>query len=145
MKLLYSAALVLLAAVPAYATGPEDLLGTWYYGGDPNQPCVIGLRDRGPQGVIMTFTNAQGQTVEGKLQDDVTVIAGPTFDQVGRLSGDPRYNGAISWNTGAYWTRVPERPAGWNAPYEGYRDRDYRDHNWRRPDSRDRDGRYRRR
>jgi hypothetical protein len=120
MKRFLSAALVLLAAAaPAFATNPEDLLGTWFFGGDPNQPCYIGLRDRGPRGVIMTFTNAQGQTIEGILRDNWTVVAGRLSDSIGRLSGDPRFNGVISWNTGEIWTRMPDRPVGWNASYGG--------------------------
>jgi hypothetical protein len=112
MKLRLSAAVVLLAAsTVAHATGPDDLLGTWYYYGNASLPCYIGLVDHGAQGVFMTFTNPQDQTVEGILQDDFTVVAGPMSDSVGQLSGDPRTDGAISWSSGVYWTRTPEAPA----------------------------------
>jgi hypothetical protein len=131
MKTFLSALVVVLAAAaPVFATGPNDLLGTWYVCGNPSMLCNVTQVDHGPQGVFLSFNDYQGATAEGILADDYTITASNNT-LIGHLSGDPRVNGVINWSNGMVWTRGTSYPQGWDAPYAGYRDWDEHHHDWR--------------
>jgi hypothetical protein len=81
---------------------PADLSGTWYFNGDPNQPCQI--IQRGPDRA--TVINERGSAARAFIRGDRLHVPewsdGYTQGLTGRIRGD-----RILW-PGSYWSRSPE-------------------------------------
>ncbi len=131
-RLLFTAAILAGTTGSAFAFDPASLRGTWYLSADPNQPTSIGIVNNG-SGPAFVFTNEKGDAVAGQMtgRDDLVVgWSGPNGNLRGHVRGDPASNGVIDWDNGSSWTRIPDRPAGWDGGFGGVRD------NWRYPDRR---------
>ena len=128
------------ATSATFAIDPGDLRGTWYLSADASQPTSIGVVNSG-SGPALVFTNEKGDAVQGQMtgRDDLVVgWNGPRGNLKGHIRGDPTRNGVIDWDNGSSWTRVPDRPAGWDGRFNGVRD-DLHYPDRRRPDYRDHD------
>lgn len=110
IKHLTAVTLFLVLATQADARQPggiwgnlPDLSGTWFNGGNSNQPCEI--IQRRPDGRAQ-FVNEKGSMAWAQINRDHVFI--PDWNegrgQRGVLRGD-----RIVWPNGSYWSRVPER------------------------------------
>jgi len=75
-----------------------NISGTWYFG---NQGTTISQ-----SGTILTLTNEQGTTAQGRFLSGTQIIA----DGWDGLRGTVVNNGTIAWVNGDTWTRAPGAP-----------------------------------
>jgi hypothetical protein len=93
------------AQPPSRSFPPPDqqisLAGTWYYKGDPDQPCYIQpAPDIGPGGFVLT--NEFGDQSRGRVLPGGLVVARDWDDLRGRVE---RGGERIRWANGTYWSR----------------------------------------
>ena len=84
---------------PMPAPRPSPVDGTWYFRGDPSQPCYV-QTVAGPRGPYLVFTNEKGNDAAGSLSRDGRRVTIPDWNLTGTVRGN-----ALVWPNGDSWRR----------------------------------------